>query len=387
MISPEEIKQQALKWWTPFLQSYVTNEPFFPKQIDRIGKVQPGDITHRFETVRNEIDALYQHSKEKTGIGYLVKKSENNFRRTGSHNLPEYILFETADDFLHYTGKVKEWRLFQRNYQLLMQCLPKLKEWILYNVDLLALAQTKWEDILKVCHYFIENPRPQLYIRQLPIRVHSKFIEENTTILQSLLDYLIPDNIRDNKKNKFAERYYLKHDEPLIRIRILDKRLAIYNNITDLSIRLSKFEQTDWACDTILITENKMNFLTLPPISSAIAIWSGGGFNVSYLSNTTWLKGKRIYYWGDIDEHGFQILHQIRCYFPHTQSLMMDKETFNSFEEFAVDGKRNKAEQLSLLNSDEASLYDWLRSKENKNRLEQEKITQGYVDMILSKIQ
>jgi hypothetical protein len=154
--------------------------------------------------------------------------------------------------------------------------------------------------------------KANLYLRQLPIDIHTKFIEDHTTMLQSLLNFLIPGHIRNNDQKKFAERYFLNHDEPLIRIRILDEKLAIYKNITDISIGLSDFEQTDWNCKTVLITENKMSFLTLPPLPSAIAIWSGGGFNVSYLRNAGWLKTKEIYYWGDIDEPGFQILHQVR---------------------------------------------------------------------------
>ncbi len=53
----------------------------------------------------------------------------------------------------------------------------------------------------------------------------------------------------------------------------------------DLSIRLSDFEMTDWGCDRVLIAANMIHFLTIPPIPSALAIWSGGGFTISYLKN------------------------------------------------------------------------------------------------------
>src|SRR5687767_1180110 len=109
MISPEDILQQALKWWKPFLQSFVLNQEFFPKEIDRIGKAKPGDLTGRFNDLRNEITALYSKSKNETGIGYLVKTTEKNFRRTGTHQLPHSIVFETVDDYLHITKKKKEW--------------------------------------------------------------------------------------------------------------------------------------------------------------------------------------------------------------------------------------------------------------------------------------
>jgi hypothetical protein len=383
MISPEDIKQQALKWWKPFLQSYILKEPFFPKENERIGKAKPGELTGRFEALQNEITSLYSKSKNETGIGYLVKTAEKNFRRTGTHQLPHSIIFETADDFLHVTKKTKEWELFVKNYEQIINSLPQLKNWIYDNPLSLTLPGSDWNGILLVCKYFISAPRPELYLRQLPITVHTKFIEENETLIQSLLDFLIPEHIRDKNQKKFVDRYFLQKDEVLIRIRILDEDLAIANNIKDLSIRLSDFEKSIWHSSHVFITENKMNFLTLPPFPSAIAIWSGGGFKVSYLKNAHWLAEKNIYYWGDIDEHGFLILHQLRTYYKQAKSVMMDRLTFDKFQGFAVTGERNNADKLQLLNEEEANLYAFLKSRQN-NRLEQEKISQDYVEAVFS---
>lgn len=386
MISPKEIKQLALKWWTPFLQSQIKGESFFPKRIDRIGKVQPGQITARFEILQREIEDLYQHSKNAKGKGYWIQTNAQNFRRTGSHELPAAIVFESIDDYVYYLGKQKDWALFQQHQQLLRQSLPQAQGWMLKHTDYLTNPNIQWAGILKVLYYFITTPRPNLYLRQLPIAVHTKFIEENTTLIQSLLDYLIPDHIRHPEQKKFSERFHLRYDEPLIRVRILDENIAQSSHFTDVSIPLSDFETTNWASRNVLIAENKMNFLTLPSLPAAIAIWSGGGFNISCLKNTHWLKQQNIHYWGDIDEHGFQILHQLRTYFPHTQSVMMDLVTYQTFQEFAVLGARNKATQLSNLTVAEAELYALLQASVGQNRLEQERIGQGYVEEYLRRV-
>lgn len=382
MISPEQIKKQALRWWRPLLQSTISGVGLFPKSIERIGKIQSGQIIQQFETLQQEVAILYRHSKSQTGIGYLVKTTEKNFRRTGSHELPDAIVFETVEDYVSFTDKKKEWKFFLSNYEKITANIPRLKDWVLPNCLRLTDAYTNWDDILKVCHYFLNNPRPNLYVRQLPIAVHTKFIEENVTVIQSMLDFLIPDHIRNHHQRQFAERYFLKYDEPLIRMRILDTCLTYVGNFSDISIPLTDFERLDLPAQKVLITENKMNFLTLPPIPCAIAVWSGGGFNVSYLRNVDWLKEKHIFYWGDIDEHGFQILHQLRSYYPHTQNIMMDFKTFEHFSEFAVTGTRNKSEQLSLLNDEEQRLFEKLKLSD-KNRLEQEKVSQGYVEEYL----
>ena len=109
MITPDEIKTQASKWWKSFLQSYISGEPFFPKRIDRIGKVRPTDVTSQFETIQLQIEQLYSQSKSSTGSGYIVKTGLQNFRRTGTHELPEFIEFETQDDYISFVGKKKDW--------------------------------------------------------------------------------------------------------------------------------------------------------------------------------------------------------------------------------------------------------------------------------------
>jgi len=385
MISPEDIKQQALKWWKPFLQSIISGETFFPRDIDRIGKIGPADITHRFDVLQDEIGALYKKSKNETGSGYWVKTAEKNFRRTGSHQLPDSIVFETAEDYLDFIRKKAEFERFLDNYRLITQRLPQLHSWIYQDPLPLTHSEVDWKAILAVCSYFISNPRPNLYIRQLPIPVHTKFVEDNAALLLSLLDFLIPEHIRDRSQKKLADRYFLQRDEPLIRLRILDPALALPKNILDLSVRLSDFESGGWQNKNVVLTENKMNFLSLPGLPSTIAIWSGGGFMISYLKNAQWLREKNIYYWGDIDEHGFQILHQLRTYYGETQSIMMDRATFDMFQEFAVAGERNRAENLSLLNEEEHKLYEVLKSRPGINRLEQEKIPQAYADALLLK--
>lgn len=295
-------------------------------------------------------------------------------------------MIETLEDYLHITGKKKEWAAFVKNLNWLTSDIPNLNAWAPSNTSWLLRSDIDWNKILLVCQYFLSTPRPDLYIRQLPVTVHTKFIEQNTFLLQSLLDFLIPGHIRDSRQKKFAERYFLKYDEPLIRIRILDEALSFQHNLRDLSIPLSSFRSLNLDCQRILIAENKMNFLTLPDVPSAIALWSGGGFNVSYLKDIYWLTNKQIYYWGDIDEHGFQILHQLRKYYEKTQSILMDKETHATFEEFSVSTKPANVGELSKLNANELGVLKLLQSNPLKNRLEQERVSQKYVFAYLQKI-
>ena len=221
----------------------------------------------------------------------------------------------------------------------------------------------------------METPKPQLYIRELPIRVHTKFIERKKDIIKELLEILIPEVINEDEK-RFERRFNLKYDEPLVRFRILDKKVGktLFSCLEDMSIPISQFRQLDIPISKVYIVENKMNMLTFPYIESSIVIW-GHGFGVDIMKDVEWLHTKRIYYWGDLDAQGFQILSEFRTYFSHVESFLMDKETFDQFSENDK-GTITTVEKNLHLTREEHEIYAYL--KENNLRLEQEKIPCEY---------
>jgi hypothetical protein len=202
-----------------------------------------------------------------------------------------------------------------------------------------------------------------------------------------LLDTLIAVHI-NNDESDFEKRFNLKYREELIRIRILDEQLAkkLFFGVTDFSIPISQFVSLNIPCKRVFVLENHtnftnfsniFNFLTLPHLADSMAIF-GKGFQIGLLKNAQWLSDKQIVYWGDIDAHGFQILSQIRGYFPQTRSCMMDFETFHEFQDLAVPGTDTTVTELANLTHDEHQLFTHLLDIRERNRLEQEKIPQSY---------
>jgi hypothetical protein len=126
-----------------------------------------------------------------------------------------------------------------------------------------------------------------------------------------------------------------------------------------------------------------MNFLTLPNLANSFAIF-GSGYAVQGLKFTEWLSSCQIFYWGDLDADGFKILSQLRSYFPHVISMMMDTKTFETFQEFSVSVLTNKLENLQYLTAEEATLYNYLVVYQK--RLEQERISQDYVERIFARL-
>lgn len=131
-----------------------------------------------------------------------------------------------------------------------------------------------WADILKVCRYFLDNPRPRRFVRELPIAIDTKFIERNQAVIANLLKFLIPDSV-DPQARSFEKKFGLLFDPPLIRFRVLDESLRMRLGLVfgDLAVPAGDFLHWNITDIFVVITENKMNFLTLSDLPNSIAIW------------------------------------------------------------------------------------------------------------------
>jgi hypothetical protein len=376
MITPHEIKDKAERKYISFLQALTDNVPF-AKLVIRGDKSYTKSSLPDFE---KEIQLINSHSKEKKGFGYSLEFQQIKTKYLGIQDLPVLIYFETERDYLKFLGKEKEVELFKLHKSKILIELPELRSWVTLNPTKVIQNHAEWANILKACQYFKENPKPNKYIRELPITVHTKFIERNQSVLKELLDILISDNINTVEK-QFEKRFNLKYSESQIRFKILDKKISqnLFSGIDDLAIPVSQFETLNLPIKKVLVVENKTTLyttLTLPNVDKAIAVF-GQGNAVLNIKNTTWLVEKEILYWGDIDVQGFEILSRLREYFTHVKSVLMDKVTFETFFENDKGTPTNISTKLNLTDR-EQELYNILKT--NNWRLEQEKVPIDYVN-------
>ncbi|KAA6334539.1 hypothetical protein EZS27_017155 [termite gut metagenome] len=382
MISPNEIKNKAENKYNAYLQSIVEGVPF--AEISIVGNKKPSD---NFSTFQQELTKLIENSKENKGYGYTVKYQTIKKKNLGIQDIPIEIGFQTETDFLKYLHKEKEVVTFRTNIQRILSQFPELKEWTTKYPQKVIDNQGKWENILKVCNYFKINPVPNLYIRELAIQVYTKFIENNKAIIRELLDILITDFVKTEETN-FEKRFNLKYNEPLVRFRILDKHISktYFSGIDDLSIPISQFEHLQLPMKRVLVVENKTNLLTvaltIPELDETIVIF-GSGYKVETLKSVTWFNSIELLYWGDIDAQGFEILSRFREYFPHVQSILMNKETFDRYSE-NDEGTPSKTTGTLNLTDDEQQLYEHLKT--HNWRLEQEKISIAQVNQMIKDI-
>ncbi|HEY9173061.1 MAG TPA: DUF3322 domain-containing protein [Verrucomicrobiae bacterium] len=367
MLHPDDIARLCLRKYPAFLKALVTGQPFFPLDI-RFGRPA---TTEGWEKLRQEISALATGN-----LGYRIEWAETNTRRWGRQKFPDRVWFENERDFLVALRKSAEVERLRLNLTIAGAQCPQLAPWLSANAMRVVEYADVWPDLLKVCRYFLKNPRPGLYSRELPVEVETKFVERHEGILRSLLDFLLPDSAKI-EADRFEARFGLRYDEPLIRFRLLDSglkaRLGLL--VDDVAVPLSQFRRLDCIGLNVLITENKMTFLTLPPASEAIGIWGGGGA-AELLASVEWLAGCRLFYWGDLDVHGFHILSRLRQTFPGISSLMMNERTLDLFANLAVPAREATYQHVSGLTSDERLAYHQVGSK--SLLLEQEKIPHAH---------
>jgi len=371
MLTPDAIQGMAERKYADYLRSLVTGENLFPLRI-RFGKP---NATDDFAKLKQEITQLTN-----ANFGYTIEWEEKNTRRWGQQKIPLQVRFDTPEQFVTALGKTRELSLFRQNLALTLRRLPGLQTWLASHVKWAVEFSGIWDGLLHVCEYFIAHPRPGLYARQLPIPVHTKFVLENRQILASMLDHILPPEAKA-EGNTFEERFGLRPLEPLIRFRVLDPTLRVQLEFSHdrMGLPSETFKFLRLSGLTVIITENLMNIECLPPMKKGIAIF-GQGNAAELLHRVGWLDHCKVYYWGDVDEHGFHILARLRRRFSNVRSLNMDITTLERFRNLSGTGEKAGKEPSNLTEDERAAFK--IVERDNL-RLEQEKIPEEYALLVL----
>ncbi len=398
--TPADLRAQVQKLWDKgdLLRPLVQGTASPQRRLRLVGPTS-AELTARFDEVRAWMVDLRQVTVT-PGIaspkaGYRVELREFRHRVLGNSAVPDEVWLDTLDDALALIGKTKEARRFANLVALTQAQHPALfavlSPW-LEKRPLTALALVDvWARLLQVVVWLQSTPRPDMYLRQLDVAgVDSKFLEAHRSVLTELLDLALPPESIDFTASGLAGfcRRYGFRDKPLrIRFRVLDPDVALLppGCEQDISLTQAAFEQLDPPVRQVFITENEVNFLAFPPVAGSMVVF-GAGYGFEVLAAAQWLHTRRVYYWGDIDTHGFAILDQLRARWAHTQSLLMDRATL-----MAHAGQWGREPQpvlrdLPRLTAEEGALYNDLRDNRLRAnlRLEQERIGFGWLQQALA---
>jgi hypothetical protein len=375
MIQPEDIRRKAESLYREYVQAWLSgNEAFFPREIRGRKTPRSRDLA----AANNAVRSLREGSKEAAGFGYTVQWREIRSRTFGQNQFPERILFESADDLLKFLDRKHEFDAFSRAATRLGSQFPVLREWIRTNSQKVHENAPDLDGLLEVLHWFREHPRPNMYARELPLPIDTKFIMRHEELLCEWFDLVLPPHSIRADEDHFERRYGLRYCQPHLFVRFLDPLLQANAGFPcdELSLPLDALDRFTVPIERVFVVENKVNLLTLPAVKGSLAL-GGLGNGVTLLRYIGWLQSTPVSYWGDIDVEGFMILSMLRAIYPHVHSFLMDRATMDRHQRTAIQGTGRKPSTPSHLYDEERSLFEHCR--ENNIRFEQERIPQSEV--------
>lgn len=392
--TPDQIKDQVERYWQrgAIVRARLLDEPLFPLEI-RLKRPGAKDIAERFGDVMAWIDVLRDGSQERVGYGYTLLWQRVTNRVQGTNELPVAAVVHTEEDALRLIRRVTEADRLWRLAQLIIDRYPSLRPWVARRFRSVLDHGDRWEQLLAVVDWFVAHPHSGLYLRQLDIPgVDTKFIENHRGILTEMLDLVLPPTAIDARYSgaaQFAPRYGLRQEPTTLRFRILDPALYI-QGLSDLTVLSDEFARLNLRPSRVFITENQTNGLAFPGCTGSIVIF-GLGYGIDRLAEIPWLHTSDVLYWGDIDTHGFGILHRLRGVLPHVRSFLMDRDTLLAHRTMWVQEHADKryTGEPSRLTDEEYALFDDLRYDRIGScvRLEQERIRWSWLEDYLNEHQ
>ncbi len=388
----------------------TTDGAIFPLR-ESTGTISARALREHYEQIRT-IAAEYRAANHSTdtdtaaGAGSKdtleVEWTPREDRHLGSNLIPTALHFPTVDALARFLGRpaIAQLKAYRKNASHLLAELPHLHAWITtHPMELTRITDTV-DRLIAVTHWMQKTPRPGIYIRQIPVDgIDTKFVEQNRTILTQWWDILLPPDTLDGTRatgtrptttgsiNRFAQRYGFRTVPVTLRFRLLDPKKTIAG-FTDLTVPVEELAASPPPNVHIaFVVENEISALAFPPVTGGIVI-CGGGYSVAALAHVPWLKDIRLYYWGDIDTHGFAILNRLRSHLPDVHSFLMDRDTLTAHSSRWSRETTPSQADLPHLTQPERQLYDDLRHNHLAPgvRLEQERIDYSRVITTVKKI-
>ena len=375
--TPTDLQAQVHKLWDRglLLASVAGGESVFPRRLALKGPDSRA-LGERFSEVRDWIAGLVANE----GL-YRIEWRSVNHRVLGANRIPSAIWIDTLEQALGLIGKHRAAERFAGMVERTRETRAELIPWLAKRpLRALALAE-EWPQLLAIVDWLSKHPRPEVYLRQVDLPgVHTKLIEGHRAVLAELFDLVLPGEAIDATHTGafgFCRRYGFLDKPARVRFRMLDPTVRLLPMASDQDITLAQaaFSSLAPPVATVFITENEINFLAFPNVRDSMVIF-GAGYGFANLVAAHWLQEKNILYWGDIDTHGFAILNQLRGFFPHTVSFLMDRETLLAHRQFWGSEPQPQTGDLLRLTTEEQALYDQLRQHTwgVSVRLAQEKI-------------
>jgi hypothetical protein len=380
--TPDDLRRvMSRRWDEGALLAEVAGGPtIFPYRF-RLTRPAITELSARYDDVRTWARAL-------VGTEHVrVVTSAQGSRSIGRNDIPSEVWVDGIEDAAALIGASEQLAHFRNLVAMTPQ--PELRGWMARRPMEAAAVAGSWLRLLAVVEWMRAHPRPQIYLRQVDIPgVDTKFIERHAKVLSSMIDAVLPDTVADAGATVFERRFGFRVVPQTVRMRALDTRLApTGTEDRPVTLTVEDFARLS-GVEYVFVTENYTNFLAFPAALGSIVVF-GEGYDVAKIAVAPWIREVPVYYWGDIDTHGFAILDLLRSKLPHVRSLLMDHATLHAHEAQWGEELGQVRRDLAHLTRPERDLYDDLRDNRIRPnlRLEQEltrfRLIESAVDTIV----
>ena len=345
------------------------------------------------QQARDNLGHFHAFFKAWTDFAYpeLVEWQERQYRQLSEQRVPVKLrifslqqlteLLGTEQQLENWLDKISSFlqqsfvhdRHQHRLFQTLIHHLEQIERY----------SQQEWQWLIQLIEQLKPNMGAGLYLRALPLSaVNTKFLEQNLLLTEAICNVLYDDEIVQ-AGGLLAWLDCL--DSPKGWLTIKPACSSVQEKLGGLPVfQLSTevLDQFELPAERIIVVENIQSGLAFPHLENGIVV-CGGGKNITWM-NAKWLQHKQVFYWGDIDSEGLNILSMVRQKIPHVIALMMDEATVLQFQNHMVDEPDSIFSEPQHLTADELKLFYDLRALIFKNRrLEQERISVDWVHRYL----
>lgn len=386
---PAQLKERMQRMWDSgqLGQAVLGACALFPLRLPIKGPASR-EWVEQFAAIPVWIQAL----KSAADRQWQLEWREVAHRDLGNNRIPVAVLVPDLASALSLAGKLAEARLLHSLHAEISRRWPVLADWAARHPLVLLEHAGDWPALLSCLDWFSEHPGPACFSRAISASgVHGKFVENNRALLGELLDVALPGCIMaadHSGMRNFNRRYGLLDKPELVRLRFLDTQLAprLYETSrlvpSELSLRAEDFSSAalgdclfERRLQHVLVLENEISWLSLPPLPGTLALL-GSGYGFAHLAAAAWLAQTRLWYWGDLDSHGFAILSQFRSHFPAARSLLMDLPILLAHRPLWTEEPKPSRAEPANLNDSERQAWTALRTLQpgSNLRLEQERL-------------
>nr|AXM43048.1 putative cytosolic protein [Myxococcus sp.] len=385
--TPANVREQVRRVWDSgrILSAPLSGEALFPLTL-RLRRPEGAELAARFDEARQWVREWEGESQG--GSGLHVEWSEVRHRQLGANRVPRCVIVPTRESALVLLRKSSEARRFDALANQTLARFPSLREWLVRRPQVLLEREAEWARVLVALDWFLTHPHSGRYMRQVDLPgVDSKFIEKHQGLLMDLQEEVQPSVRERLPVRDFASRFGLRAKPLRVHFRFLDPALYLEGLLSDLTVTVSELAALRPRVERVFITENDVNGLAFPCVPRSLVIL-GLGYALEPLGALPWLSSTCVYYWGDIDTHGFAILDRLRAHHPRVHSLLMDRDVLLAHTAHWVEEDKPHRGTLSRLTESEAALYEDLRHQRlgERVRLEQEHIGFRWVENTLARL-